>query len=128
MIEDKDQQDRRSAQRDVQEKANGSRITIGKSIRDRETKTKENGAVRGNPWSYQHGRREEGGTRLSDNSAEADRPIGSSRGALRDRNIEKSMKQRDENGDRYEESEKKPIIREYRKKKSKVIRKKERRS
>lgn len=76
-LEDKDRQDRRSAQRDVQEEANGSRIAAGKSGRRQRyggcKGTKENGAVRGNPSRYQHGRREERDCRIRARGRSADR-------------------------------------------------------
>lgn len=69
-VEDKDRQDRRSAQRDVQEEANRSWIAVGKTRKDGDT---ENGNTveesSGNPGKnpYQHRRWEERETRLLDN-------------------------------------------------------------
>ncbi|XP_067205215.1 uncharacterized protein [Linepithema humile] len=119
-IGDKDRQDRRSAQRDVQEEgASGSRIAAGKSDGDTgDVKTKENGAVRGDPRPYQRGRREERGTRLSDNGAEkigrSDRAEQKSASTEISRNPAKRLAvQRD--GDRRE-NEEKPVAREDKKK------------
>lgn len=69
-VEDKDRQDRRSAQRDVQEEANRSWIAVGKTRKDGDT---ENGNTveesSGNPGKnpYQQRRWEERETRLLDN-------------------------------------------------------------
>lgn len=114
--EDKDRRDRRSAQRDVQERASGSRIASGK--RDGDTRSAEKTAdERGNPngrSSYRRG--EEHGTRSSDNGGER-RRIG---GRL-DRAEEESTStglisadsgKRDENGERDRHvNEEKPVAR-----------------
>lgn len=71
-VEDKDRQDRRSAQRDVEEEADGSRSVAGKRSRDAEeaTTAEENGGEGdrvsgGDP--YRQSRGEERETRLPDN-------------------------------------------------------------
>ncbi|XP_011882456.1 PREDICTED: glutamic acid-rich protein-like [Vollenhovia emeryi] len=80
-VEDKNQQDRRTAQRDVQEETNRSQIAAEKRRGGRDTEDamaveeeekKEKSGERGNPGKnpYQQRRGEERETRLSDNSAE----------------------------------------------------------
>lgn len=81
-VEDKNQQDRRSAQRDVQEETNRSQIATEKRRGGSDTKNtivtkeeeerKDKNGERGNPGKnpYQQRRGEERETQLSDNSAE----------------------------------------------------------
>lgn len=80
-VEDKNRQDRRSAQRDVQEETNRSQIATEKrrdgsdtkstTAAGKEEETMDKSGERGNPGKnpYQQYREEERGTQLSDNSA-----------------------------------------------------------
>lgn len=130
-VEDKDRQDRRSAQRDVQEEANRSWIAAGKTRKDGDT---ENGNTveesSGNPGKnpYQHRRWEERETRLLDNGTKKigrlDRVEEKSTSIETSKPTKRSEVKQDRNDRNRDENEEKPTIRRDRKKEGKDMDKK----
>lgn len=135
-VEDKNRQDRRSAQRDVQEEANRSQIAAEKrrgsrdtedtmAVKKKEEVNEKSGGERRNPSKnpYQQRRGEERETRLPDNSAEKidrlDRVEEKSVTTEISRKPAKKLEQ-DEHGrrDRHE-NEENPVFRRDRKKEAK---------
>ncbi|EFN69741.1 hypothetical protein EAG_12987 [Camponotus floridanus] len=125
-VEDKDRQDRRSAQRDVQEEANRSWIAVGKTRKDGDT---ENGNTveesSGNPGKnpYQQRRWEERETRLLDNRTKKidrlDRVEEKSTSIETSKPTKRSEVKQDGNDRNRHENEEKPTTRRDRKEEGK---------